>query len=281
MRCRLPLAIRAFVPMALSMAVVCPTHAAAQTPIRDNSFLIEEAYNQERGVIQHIGTYIKVRDLPGWAATFTEEWPLGSERHQLSFTIPFGRIAVDDGKTGIGDVALNYRFQFPTDYDKVAFAPRLSVLFPTGDETTGHGTGAVGWQANLPLSLSMGSRFVTHFNAGGTLTPSATLGGGLVETSTVDYAVGGSAIWLLHQRFNVMVEALWESFEVATGFSSTDRESAQVISPGFRAAFDFDSGLQVVPGIAVPIGFGPSSGEKGIFLYLSFEHPLRRPSRSR
>jgi hypothetical protein len=276
MRCP-PIVIRAAAPLTLAIAVACPAQLTGQTPIRDNSFLIEEAYNQERGVIQHIGTYLKVRDLPGWAATFTEEWPLGSERHQLSVTIPFGRVALpfEDGSTGIGDVALNYRFQLPTDYDRVAFAPRISVLFPTGDRTTGHGAGAVGWQANLPLSLSMGSRFVTHFNAGGTLTPSATLGGGSVETSTADYAIGGSAIWLLHQRFNVMVEALWESFEVANGFSS-DRESAQVISPGVRAAFDFDSGLQIVPGIAVPIGFGPSSGETGIFLYLSFEHPFRR-----
>ncbi|MRR28995.1 transporter, partial [bacterium] len=32
--------------------------------------------------------------------------------------------------------------------------------------------------------------------------------------------------------------------------------------------------LQVVPGIAFPIGFGPSKGEYGAFAYLSFEHPL-------
>ena len=32
--------------------------------------------------------------------------------------------------------------------------------------------------------------------------------------------------------------------------------------------------LQIVPGIAVPIGVGPSRGEKGIFLCLSFEHPF-------
>ena len=29
-----------------------------------------------------------------------------------------------------------------------------------------------------------------------------------------------------------------------------------------------------VPGIAVPIGVGPSAGEKGMIFYLSFEHPF-------
>jgi hypothetical protein len=43
-----------------------------------------------------------------------------------------------------------------------------------------------------------------------------------------------------------------------------------------RAAFDFDSGLQIVPGIAAPIGIGPSGGETALFFYLSLEHPFAR-----
>lgn len=31
-----------------------PTDEKTQSPIQDNSFLIEEAYNQEDGVVQHI-----------------------------------------------------------------------------------------------------------------------------------------------------------------------------------------------------------------------------------
>jgi hypothetical protein len=41
-----------------------------------------------------------------------------------------------------------------------------------------------------------------------------------------------------------------------------------------RWAFNFKSGLQVVPGVAVPFGVGSSAGERGLFLYLSFEHPF-------
>jgi hypothetical protein len=37
----------------------------------------------------------------------------------------------------------------------------------------------------------------------------------------------------------------------------------------------FASGLQIAPGVAVPIGVGPSRGERSLFVYLSFEHPFR------
>jgi hypothetical protein len=49
-----------------------------------------------------------------------------------------------------------------------------------------------------------------------------------------------------------------------------------LLSPGIRWAYNFKNGLQIVPGVAVPFGVGPSSGEKGVFLYLSFEHPYRK-----
>jgi hypothetical protein len=44
--------------------------------IQDNSFLIEEAYNQEPGVVQHIGSFRRQgRDR---FFTFSQELPLGS-----------------------------------------------------------------------------------------------------------------------------------------------------------------------------------------------------------
>jgi hypothetical protein len=51
------------------------------------------------------------------------------------------------------------------------------------------------------------------------------------------------------------------------------------VSPGIRWAWNFPTGLQVVPGIAVPIGVGPSRGDRALFLYLSFEHPMWKPVR--
>jgi hypothetical protein len=87
---------------------------------------------------------------------------------------------------------------------------------------------------------------------------------------------GSSLIFLVHPKLNLMVEALWSQDESVVGPDVTERERAFVIAPGFRGAIDFASGLQVVPGVAFPIGVGPSDGEEGIYLYLSFEHPFRR-----
>ena len=53
--------------------------------------------------------------------------------------------------------------------------------------------------------------------------------------------------------------------------------------PGRRGARDdawnLRNGLQIVPGLAMPIGLGPSRGDNALFLYLSFEHPFRRKAR--
>lgn len=58
--------------------------------IEDNSFLIEEGYNQEPGVVQHIVTahYNNDSRRRGWEFVFTQEWPIFSQTHQFSYTIP-------------------------------------------------------------------------------------------------------------------------------------------------------------------------------------------------
>ena len=54
--------------------------------IQDNSFLIEEAYNQEPGVIQHIQTFQYMKDGT-WGYTFTQEGQ--SKDRRTSFPTPF------------------------------------------------------------------------------------------------------------------------------------------------------------------------------------------------
>src|SRR5215211_5146772 len=55
--------------------------------IQDNSFLIEEAYNQERDEVQH--TVTLQRQKRDWFFNFTQDWPLGSQSHQFSYPIPY------------------------------------------------------------------------------------------------------------------------------------------------------------------------------------------------
>ena len=52
-----------------------PTNASAmpENPIQDNSFLAEEAYNQEPGVVQHIQTFMRMWNSKTWTYSFTQE----------------------------------------------------------------------------------------------------------------------------------------------------------------------------------------------------------------
>jgi len=265
---------------ALALLLASPGAERAEEPgeltaIQDNSFLLEEAYNQEPGVIQHISLFQRDRDTGDWVYTFTEEWPAGGQAHQVSATLLWTR--TDTGavqESGIGDVALNYRCQAVGDGDApVAVAPRLSVLIPTGDWREGRGNGGPGVQINLPVSAMMGSRFVGHFNLGATWAPWGKAAGGDSRTSAVN--VGQGIVWLAHQNVNVMFEASYTVAEVRSG-GITSVEELLLLSPGIRGAIDTSFGLQIVPGLAFPIGFGPSGGDRQVLLYLSLEHPITR-----
>ena len=244
----------------------------AQTKkIQDNSFLIEEAYNQEDGVIQHIQGFLLNHDS-SWTYAFTQEWPVPKRAHQLSYTIPVVHLSEDGGKTGFGDIALNYRYQLILR-DPVALAPRFSLLFPTGNFKRGLGSGAFGLQWNIPLSVEVSEKWVTHWNAGLTFIPRAKGISG-TKANTLGYNLGASIIWLALENFNPMFETIWVSDESVQDNGSKTRENRLFINPGFRVAINLKSGLQIVPGISAPIGLGPSNKSKGVFFYLSFEHPL-------
>jgi hypothetical protein len=110
----------------LLVAAVGPVAAMAGEPlakgVQDNSFLIEEAYNQEPGIVQHIF------NLPSFFTgnahevmpSFTQEWPVFSQTHQFSYTFT-------NNANGLADIRLNYRLQALMEGERVpAFAPRLS-----------------------------------------------------------------------------------------------------------------------------------------------------------
>lgn len=261
------------------VAVTCNTgYAEPDVPfhkpekIMDNSFLIEEAYNQEPGVIQHIFAYQYLRKAKTWGLTFTEEWPVPGQTHQLSFTLPVNHLDSPSEETGIGDIALNYRYQLIFK-DTIAMAPRFSLILPSGDYKKGLGSDALGYQINIPLSVDLSEKWVTHWNMGLTFTPgSKELGG--AKNDTLAFNFGSSFIYSMTEKFNLMTEVVWNSTESVQSDGSIDRGDTFFINPGMRGAIDFESGLQIVPGIAFPIGVGPSKDEYGVFLYLSFEHPI-------
>ncbi len=257
----------------LALSLVAPVAGAEEGgPIEDNSFLVEEAYNQEARIVQHIGTWMRRRG-GAWNLTFTQEWPAWGQRHQLSYTIAAEQLAEAAGAgRGLGDVALHYRLQWlGLGAGRVAFAPRLSALLPTGDRDRGLGAGAAGVQVNLPLSVNASRRWVAHTNAGATWVRAAGAGAAPAP-ATRGVNLAQSLIWLAAPTLNVMLELAWDRSEAPGVPGDADREESLLLAPGLRWAHDFPGGLQIVPGIAAPIGLGPSRGARALFLYLSFEH---------
>ena len=257
--------------------LAAPLALHAAEAIQDNSFLVEEAYNQEEGVVQHINTYQRFRDTGNWLYTFTQEWPVGGITHQLSYTIPVTRLFDQgDHRTGIGDVALNYRYQLVGSGEtRLAIAPRFSLLLSSGNEKQGRGAGATAYQVEVPMSYVLGEQLVSHTNLGYTWTPHARDAEG-DSANLAAWNFGQSFVWLAHPRVNGLLEYIYVDGEAVTAPGTHAPARASYLSPGVRWSYNFDSGLQIVPGIAFPIGVGPSRGQKSVFLYLSFEHPFRK-----
>lgn len=260
--------------------LAAPKTAPGPGPIQDNSFLIEEAYNQEDGVIQHI-SFVQLLNTHDVIYTQTDEWPVRTLKHQLSVTAGLNRSgSYPAAGPGWGDTAINYRYQLTGDGDsKLAIAPRLSMLLPTGNSSLGRGFGGWGLQTNLPVSIAIGRRWVTHWNAGVTWILAAQNASGQ-KAAVVNPNLGQSTVFLVKPRFNVLCEWVWSSNATVAGPAMTTRAQSLYVNPGVRWAYNFRSGLQIVPGVSVPLGLGPSSGQRGIIMYLSFEHGFR-PAHSR
>jgi hypothetical protein len=266
---------------AILLLVVCqaslPTLFSSDPPakgIQDNSFFVEEAYNQEPGIVQHI------INVPAFfmhgsnevSFSFTQEWPVFTQTHQFSYTIPY---TFAESENGLEEIRLNYRLQALMEGERTpAFAPRFSLVTPAGDASKGFGHDRLGYEINLPFSKIVSERVTLNFNAGGSLFPDVN------DRDLWNYNLGGSAIYAVSRNFNLMLEsvAFWE--EDVDRARRVDRTVTALLSPGARYAFNYPNDLQIVVGAATPIGLTSDSPDWGLFFYLSFEHPfVRFPNR--
>jgi hypothetical protein len=243
--------------------------------IQDNSFFVEEAYNQEAGVVQHIFNLPLTfkGDEKEVSLVFTQEWPVFSQRHQFSYTIPYTFLENSSSENGFEDIRLNYRFQALFEDDrKPAFAPRFSLVTPTGDAEQGFGHETLGYEVNLPLSKIVSDRWTLHFNAGATFFPDVN------GRDLRNHNLGGSAIYAVNENFNLMLESVANWEEDVDELRRVDRTVSALISPGARYAFNLPNDAQLVVGVAAPIGLTSDSPDWGLFFYCSFEHPfIRQP----
>ena len=266
--CLLPTAL-----FAQSLATPAPAPRDRNEPfqILDNSFLVEEAFNQPRGVFQNIFGYQRMDNA--WASSFTQEWPAPSQQHQLSYTVPLSGIV---GETGLGDLMLNYRYQATVEAPgRPAFSPRVSVILPTGHREFTRDS--FGMQFNLPVSKQQGD-FAFHGNAGLTWYPRASAEFQVDDPERVSLLsphISGSTIYRLLPMFNLMLESVLQFEQLPELDGGRSRETIFTLSPGARGGWNLGD-HQLILGAAIPITWVESNSSAGVLLYLSYELPFRK-----
>ena len=258
-----------------------------QPSIEDNSMFIEEAFNQEAGIIQHISNLLVTKgDI---VYSYTQEIPLADVKHQLSFGLSYNAFKAPDAvkqiggaqyvTNGLGDLYINYR---PLLFGKNDFAlviPRFSLIAPTGDARYGFGTGGWGGQFNLAVTKRLGRKIVTHYNAGYTAISKAdfysydTEGRPSLQKENTLTAknIGASLIWFVTPKFNLMTEYVSNFQQEFQDDGNIALNNNMTINPGFRFAIDINK-VQIVPGLGVPLYFTNGQFQNsGAFVYLSIE----------
>jgi hypothetical protein len=236
--------------------------------IVDNSFFVEEAFNQDRGIFQNIFSW--ARDRSGqWNGSFTQEWPAPAITHQLSYTIPF-----DGGESSasFGGVLLNYRYQVLEEAaGRPAVAPRFSVILPTGraiDDSDRPGV-----QVNLPVSKQVGDLYV-HGNAGFTWLHGVSAGD-TAKPNLMSPTFAGSVVWNTRPSINLMLEGVWTLQDSVIGLQQTRRDRVATISPGVRGGWTLPGDQQIILGAAVPVTLTEGEERSAAFLmYFSYELPF-------
>jgi len=244
-----------------------PQAPATAEPFRitDNSFLVEEAFNQEPGIFQNIFNAARSEGI--WVWTFTQEWPIVSQTHQLSYSLAG---AVGGGDSTFGNVLVNYRYQAMVEGPgRPAFSPRVSVILPTASYTSDDSP--AGMQFNLPFSKQTHDVY-WHWNAGLTWRPSVEFEG---QTHSLESSfLAGSAIYRLQPMFHLMLEMV-ATFPEESIPGGTDRDELFTLSPGARGGWDIGD-HQLIFGFAVPVTWGGGRRETAAFIYASYELPFKR-----
>ena len=268
--------MKRLLPIILLLAAIVPRLSAQEfsEAIEDNSFLIEEAYNQDDRIVQNIFNGYYLSDVKDMIYTCTQEWWMGGRTHQISYSIAYQTL--NGRSSGLGDAMINYRYQLWDEKNWCWIAPRLSVILPTGKSAEGFGNGVVGVQVSLPASKRWTNEFVSHLNVGATILPNVegpASGGNSVRRTLQTYSIGLSGIYLVSENFNLMFELLY-NYSASIGESgSVEFSSGTIVSPGLRYAINLGK-LQLVPGLAIPISFTSTTRNLNVFAYLSFEHPF-------
>lgn len=166
---------------------------------------------------------------------------------------------------------LNYRYQALTETNALpAFAPRLSLILPSGDHEKDTGNDSLGYQINLPFSKIIGDRVTVHGNAG--ITSYFDVQG----HQPTNYNLGGSVVLALTRETNLLFETVGEWTDTVDTAHNIQREFTLTVLPGIRHAINLPDQAQLVLGLGAPISFNKGSVDYGAFFYVSLEHKFSR-----
>jgi hypothetical protein len=250
--------------------------------LEDNSFLIEEAFNQKMGVIQHTSSLVLDKIHYETAQlSFTQEIPITNKTHQLSYSLCYSmhpQVIIDHGQTnGFGDLSISYRPLLLDENDWLMMIPRFTLILPTGNSSHGLGAGGVGVQFNMALTRRISKKLVTHYNFGATQYFNYNHYVTSNDKPTLNYEknllfgnVGASVIWHASNRFNIMAEWVSKFEKKISDEGVIVSTNYHLINPGVRYAFEVGH-MQIVPGIGVPFNIGSNDLRPGVFFYISVE----------
>jgi DtxR family transcriptional regulator, Mn-dependent transcriptional regulator len=253
---------------AVALVVAAASAAFAQAPpaapgaepfqIKDNSMFVEESFNQDVGVVQNILTF-QAGEGGDWTSVFTQEWPLFSHTHQISYTLQFADAGFGGG---IADTLVNYRLQVVDEGPgRPAFSPRVSLIVPTGNADADRGAGRAGVQVNLPFSKQVRDTYF-HWNAGMTHQAGETIP-----------HLAGSVIYRVRPMFNAMLETTAD-FPRDDDPASQGRHAVGTISPGFRLGWN-NGPKQTVIAVGAPIEVSSDGTSFSLIGYFSYELPFK------
>jgi len=248
----LPLLLLLAAPAAAQRAPEPEPDEESGTVIEFSGFFVEEAYNQERGMLQQIARVTAVRH-GSWGGRYSQEWPVFDERRQLELA------ALVNGEDGLAGLGAELRFLLAGGEDAVfTLSPGVEAAWERDGE----------WEIELmvPASVRLFEGLVASTNAAFSVHP---------EDGGTSWQVGQGLIWRAHPRLNFLLEGVYSHGEsVLEG--ADEEDEGFIVSPGVQVAFPLGEDAQLVPGIAFPVGAGPSSGQRAVMFYLSLEHPFGR-----
>ncbi len=252
-----------------------------QPAFEDNSFLIEEAINQEKGILQHISNFYYDNLRSGnFVYSFTQEIPITHLRHQLNYTLYYHVFnpKINGSTGGFGDVSIGYHYMLSGKKEKLMVVPGFTLILPTGNAKAGSGAGGIGGQFSLSVTKRISHKLIANVNIGTTIISNANRYDSNLNGSVLNYEpnlqhsnIGASIIWYQKRKFNWLLEYISNFTQEIKPDGTIDHKNFLTLNPGFRFAIDHPR-MQIVPGLSTPLIFNNGNfNQVGIFFYLSFE----------